>query len=100
MPNRISPNRAVAEHEALLPLLELVRSAPGAAQSQLLNELRQDAPTVVARVEQALADDGAGTRLPTSPGNGTFSTGAPRASAIARSAALLAACLSPLLKIR
>ena len=45
------------EHDALAPLLKLAREKHGADRREWLDDLRRDAPTVVARLEQLLAGE-------------------------------------------
>ncbi|MBK6487448.1 MAG: hypothetical protein IPF98_11365 [Gemmatimonadetes bacterium] len=44
------------EHDALAPLISLARGQGAAQRQAWLDDLRTEAPTVVARVEQALAE--------------------------------------------
>lgn len=45
----------LSERDALAPLLELAREKHGYDRQEWLSDLRRDAPTVVARLEQLLA---------------------------------------------
>jgi len=51
------PTLRAAEHDALAPLLALARQKEGLERAAWLDDLRADAPTVVARLEVMLRDE-------------------------------------------